>query len=55
MGIADVLILKRPESLISLTNLGLGSSVEYAPFARERERGNGHRLFPKGPRTIIKR
>jgi hypothetical protein len=28
------------------TNLGIGSSDEHAPFARERERGNGYRLFP---------
>ncbi len=46
MGIADVLTLKRPESLIFLANLGLGSGVEYAPFSHEGEGGNGHRLFP---------
>ena len=43
MGIADVLTLKRPESLIFLANLGLGSGVEYAPFSHEGEGGNGHR------------
>lgn len=29
-----------------LANLGLGSGVEYAPFAQEGEGGNEHRLFP---------